>query len=263
MGPESEVPLRPTREPDAPRPFFARLPGALAYPFRGMGVYLIVGGGLVFGFLRFIGSLPMPPPFGVFGFFLAMVVAAYMAAYQLHVIGASAGGEDSPPDWPDFSNFLDDILRPLFRIIATAIFSMLPVVLYVSWTIIRAGDDVPEPRSPLDVPRDPVLFVLLCAGVVYMPMGLMAVSLFESAGALNPMIVVPAIVKVAPAYAAALGMLLVTSALSTAIEVLLVEPIPLLGYLVGGVTSLYFLLVDMHVLGLIYHSYEERLGWFT
>jgi hypothetical protein len=38
-------------------------------------------------------------------------------------------------------------------------------------------------------------------------------------------------------------------------------PILLLPIVIDGFVSLYFLIVEMRILGLLFRSYRERLGW--
>jgi len=235
-----------SQPPPEPKSFFAQLPGVFVYPIRGRGKTMIIVGAVFFWLVGFLTYFP------IVGILVGAGIAGYLCAFMIKIIGASAAGEKDLPDWPDVTNFLDDILRPLFLVVGTLVFSFLPLLIYyfasdTSWV--------------WEVLRQDVLFwILVGVGLLYMPMGLVAVALFDSLSGLNPLIVLVGIIKVAPAYIVACAVLFLCVALRSAIGASLA--IPIVGAILDGVVSLYLLMVEMRVLGLIYHSYERRLDWF-
>ena len=233
-----------------PRSFYARFPGAFAYPFKGMGWAAIVAGALFFWGLNFLRCVPFV------GLLIGLFVAGYLAAFMIRIIDASAAGRDSPPDWPDLSSFWDDVLRPLLLLVATVAFSFLPLVIRLLVGVWNGGP------SGGGYPKDELFWICLGWGLLYLPMGLIAVALFDSVAALNPVVVVGGIVKTFPAYLLAAGLLFVCYWLNAWLQEAISDLVPVLGSLVATAVALYFLMVEMRLLGLLYNTHRHRLKWF-
>ncbi len=80
---------------------------------------------------------------------------------------------------------------------------------------------------------------------------------------MNPLLVIPSILKIFPAYLVAclfLGLIVGVKVLGQFLLGLI--PVPFVPNLIVGFLSLYFLTVQMRVLGLMYHANREHLGWF-
>jgi predicted Zn finger-like uncharacterized protein len=244
--PPSPPPIRsywagtpPGREEDAnTRPFLHRLPDAFAYPIKGSGFVLILVGTVCFSFLDFFASL------SVFGFIATAFVAGYLCAFMMKIVNSSADGKKELPDWPDASDFWDDIIVPLFQVIWTGIFCFAPAIIYLIF-----------------VHFDIFFWLLIALGILYFPMALIAVALTNSLLSINPVLIVPSIIKVPVDYLAACAILALIALLANFSQ-LLVSIIPLAGLVLKNLLGLYFLVVEAHVLGLIYHANQEKLGWF-
>ena len=115
---------------------------------------------------------------------------------------------------------------------------------------------------------DPVkgiaILLMLLAGAIYFPMALLAVAMFDSLAAVNPLLVIPAMRKAPMEY------LVVVFVSSGIMVVLLVKkfltpfiPIPLLPSLVSSGLSFYLFMVQVRLLGILYHARRRELGWFT
>ncbi len=244
--PPSPPPIRsywagtpPGREEDVDtRPFLHRLPSAFAYPFQGSGIVLILVGTVCFSTLEFFSS------FSIFGIIGYVFLGGYLCASMMKIINSSADGKKELPDWPELSDFWDDIVVPLFQVTWTGIFCFSPAVIY-----------------GIFVHFDIVFWLLLGLGILYFPMALIAVSLTNSVLSINPVLVVPSIIKVPIDYLVAC-MLLGLLAVLENFGQFLVSIIPLLGIALKNLLGLYCLVVEAHVLGLIYHANQEKLGWF-
>jgi hypothetical protein len=113
-------------------------------------------------------------------------------------------------------------------------------------------------------------------GCFYFPMALLAVAMKDSALAGNPLVVLPAIVKVPLEYILAVilmaAVIAVRQAGETALLVMfpkgmLTHSIPTLFEMFGArlawnFVALYLLAVNMRILGLLYVSRKRRFGWF-
>jgi hypothetical protein len=220
------------------------LPGVFTYPFRGRGKFiLLVGAGslVAIGFTGLIGTLV-----------LGILLGGYMAMYLMEVIGSCAGGDDEPPDWPDLRD-VDDTVRPLLLCIGALAIPLAPAGIYRLAPVISgllAGKAWWEPLSG-------VAWALLIAGAIYAPMGLLSVTMHQSLAAISPHKVLVAIVRVAPCYVVALTIMAV-ACIASAVAAMYLSFVPL----AGQVLTLYLLLVEGRVLGLIYRTQARRLRWF-
>ena len=104
-----------------------------------------------------------------------------------------------------------------------------------------------------------MFFVIL--GVIYLPMALIATAL-QTNLMWNPVVIFSSIFKTIGPYVVACIVLSFVIVLSFLTRYLLNLINPILGFLLGGFISFYFTLVLMRILGLIYYTNEERLGWF-
>ena len=107
--------------------------------------------------------------------------------------------------------------------------------------------------------------VLTLLGVVYYPMAMLAVALFDTVTATTPLAVVPAICRVPFQYAFVLLLLLVLWVLRHGADrVLALFPLgwQALGFLPLALLSFYTLIVSCRLLGILYRANARRLGWF-
>jgi hypothetical protein len=241
------VSLTPEERGIQPEPFSKQLLSSFSYPFKGEGVIILIAGGIFFWILEFIASR------SIFGIIIAIFLSGYIAAYMLKVINSSGNGDDELPDWPEFYDFWNTIFRPLFFVFGTGAFCFAPVVFHAVYSISMGW-------SVTDLYTDPLWWGLITLGFLYFPMGMLAVAMFDNAAALNPLLVVPSIVRVFPQYLIACTIFALTYILSFIGNPL--DFLPFLGPLLSVVLSLYFLMVEMRILGIIYHANQERLGWF-
>ncbi len=254
MDTQTEAPGGP-EQAKRPRSIYAQLPEAFAYPFRGMGWAVLAAGAVCFWVLNALLAFPSSGYFGIFKLLLAIGIGGYLCAYMIRIIGSSADGREELPDWPELTNFWDDILRPLLLVISTALFSFLPLIVHVlSFAWSAPGDAT--------YPRDALYWLCLGWGLMYLPMALIAVALFDSFMALNPLVVIGGILKTLPAYLFAAAIFFVCYFVSAWVKELISAAVPVVGSLIAGAVALYFLMVEMHVLGLLYNTHAKRLGWF-
>jgi hypothetical protein len=104
---------------------------------------------------------------------------------------------------------------------------------------------------------------LIVAGFLYLPMALLAVAMSDSLASLNPFFILTSICKVPLQYLIACLLLAFIVGLKWAVEVAMERVIPIFAirYLISAVLLLYFLIVEMRVLGLMYLWNRRKLGW--
>lgn len=234
------------------RGFFARLPGAFIYPFKGTGVLVLIFATILFAALSAVS--------GIFSVLLTMGAVGYLFLFMQNIIQATANHEDTMPGMPDF----DGLFGAFFTMAGTvALCFCLPLGLLIARLM-----DVQIPPS--------FLIGSMFLSWLYFPMAFLAVAMNDSVMAANPMVVIPAILKVPGQY------------LVTAILLCGVFGLRLLGDSIasaaGDVTyttrdmsvmfaafgfraiwafiSIYLLTVGMRFLGILYVTQRHKLGWF-
>jgi len=223
--------------------FFQKFPGVFIYPFKGDGTFALIAGGVFFYLLDLLAR------WSFLGIIVSAFVGGYYCAFMLGIIRSSVCEEDELPDWPSFTDWQEDIFRPLVHVIGTVIFCALPAGLYY---FIQIHDKEHF---------DNVFWFLAGIGVLYFPMGLLAVAVYDSLAGLNPLIVFIAIAKTPVQYLLALLGLAVAVALSMWIAAMATEYLPIGSGLIITMTSLYFTAVEMRILGVLYNSNSEKLQW--
>lgn len=239
-----------------PAGFYSQLPGAFAYPFKGDGLFLLVAGTIFFVIVNYARRFAaFAGLFGMGGLVLLTVFATgYMVAYMQAILKTSAMGEKNMPDWPDFTDFGTDILAPFLQFLGTMLVCFGPtiaLVFLVPWS---------DPMKWLYV-----LLALVLGGAVF-PMAFLAVTMFDTLGALNPLLIVPSILKVPLAYLVTLAMFGAIFVANWAAFTLLsmVLPIPIVPEIIGSFADLYLTAVEMRILGLLYlsqHVFQERFDF--
>ena len=252
MTPQKTDPLL-LKEMSKTGSFYARLPSAFVYPVVERGKYIILCGAVLMCLLalaKWVSRL-LPPHFFYVGIpirILAGLIGLLFPAYILDVISYSAAGKDDPPDWPDFTNWLE-LLRPAFLIAGAVAISFLPaglcrIALFYAW-----------------IENLALFWVLLILGVLYFPMALLAAVLCDGSRGFSPVLVVSSVVKTAPGYLVACVVLAAVLGVWFFVRPLLHAVPSGLGVLFSGMISLYLFMVEARILGLLYQTYEERLGW--
>ncbi len=199
-----------------PETFFKSIPGAFSYPVKGDAWLLLLLGTIFFGVLDLAQMFS-----GIVGLGIGVFGTGYLYSFVQSIIMATGMGDKRGPEWPDFSEWWEDIVIPAFQFTFTNVVVFMPAMLCLAL--------VPDEMKLLAIP-------LAVLGVIYLPMGMLAVSILDTVFALNPMLVVPSIVKVAKGYSiacVALGFIVgVQFGIDYAAEAVI--PIPVVPALIGG-----------------------------
>jgi FHA domain/B-box zinc finger len=238
-----------------PKDFYSQLPGAFAYPFKGDGVFLLIAGTIFYVVVSYAQRLAgYAGLFGLGGLLLLTLFATgYMVAYMESMLKTSAMGEEKMPDWPDFTDFGTDIVAPFLQFFGTVLTCFAPAIavgFFVPWD---------EPLKWL------YSLAALVLGVASFPMAFLAVTMFDSIGALNPLLLVPSMLRVPLQYLVTIAifeaMFLANRHALTPLSMVL--PIPVVPEIIRIFASLYLTAVLMRILGLLYLTNKESLGWFN
>ena len=237
----------PVSAPRQRMPFAKQIPGAFAYPLKGDGLILLIGGSVFFGVIGFAARLAF-----VFGLALQIFLAGYLIVYAREILRSSADGEDQMPPWPDVER-ISEYRTPIFEFYGTLLFCFAPAILFrfLHW-----------PAEPW---HTAFLWGSVLLGCLYLPVALTGVTMFDSINGVNPILVIPSILRIPLQSLLASGALGLGVGASVLADLALqfVAAIPLLPALVSGALQIYFLAVAMRIFGLLYRSEEEKLGWFS
>lgn len=226
--------------------FFGGLGGAWAYPIRNDGWIMLTGASLLVALLDAIPLIGLIA--GLIALFGMVLVAGYVCAFLQRIVTSSAQGEERMPAWPDISDFLGDILSPFLLFIGSVGLCLGP-----GWAMATFGDESMQAPG----------LVIFIIGLLYLPMGFLGVSMHDSLWALNPMLVLPSIFRVPVQYLVTCIVLAAAVALSAFSGTLIdLFRIPVLSTMLASFVSLYFLAVEMRLLGLLYWTNRDAFGWF-
>ncbi len=263
------VTIRP-HLPQAAKPagFFARLPGAFVYPFRGSGFLLLIVGTVLFvvlkggGVLMSIGGLrPI-----MFGLILQITVGGYLFAYMQTVVHTTAVEDNEMPELLGVSNFWDDVLLPFCQLIGMALVCFSPGILLL---IAAAGAQQPA----LATAAIPV-FIL---GTLYFPMAFLAVVILDTVKAVNPLIIIPSIFRVPLEYFVTLAVLAGVFGIRALGDFVMVKVfseglstksmtelfLMIILWALWSFAGFYLFVVNIRILGLLYVTKKDKLAWLS
>lgn len=216
------------------------LTDTLSYPFRGGGKYI-----LLIGAILSIGAdlASLAPLVGGIASFLLF---GYFCAVYFKIIESSAVGGKEAPEYPELSNLMEDVIWPMLQIVVVFLVSFAPLWSYLFATGKEAHGGV--------------VLALTGFGILYAPMGVLAVVILGYMGALSPHIVIPAVFRAGWLYLAAVVLLLAIYALQGSISHLLVGWF-IVKFVTLAVVGMYCLMANGRALGLIFRDRREELGW--
>ena len=254
--------------PEVEKGFWARFPGAFLYPLRGVGVIIVVVGIVLVALLK-LGEAAIEYRtirMIIFGVIMQIFVGGYLFTFLQAIIHSTEAGDRELPDLPGISNFLDDVIIPFGRLLTLSLVCFGPAVGIGIWLAVT---------HQLGLIAAFIVAVVL--GYLYFPMAFLAVATLDSLGAANPLLVVPSILRAPAEYFVALGVLASVFATQFFGAILLnfLFPEGWIIHAMGGLVamlammvflsflSLYLLIVAVHLLGLIFVTKKERLGWLA
>lgn len=240
--------VRLVEDEEKPASFLNELLMAFVYPFRGDGAWVILLFGILLAVIFAIIRFAM-----LFGVAASILLTGYCIAFLFKIIMETATGEQDVAELPGLQNMWDDMLRPFFQVVFAVLTCLLPYIL-AAWHL----EDGPSELSWLP-------FVLLAGGLFYLPMVLMAMVIFNSLlTALNPILVFPAISRIFLRYLVVviiLGAILIGYGIAA--EALDQSLHWFVAYPVVTLVTFYTGIIQARILGLIYRTNAERIGWFN
>lgn len=234
-----------------------RLPAAIdvfLYPFSISGVANLC----IFWFLPIL--LAVIPPVWLAGIVLAiaqLIVAACMYYYLLECVRDSAAGGIRAPENLSAQPSLADVRSVVWQMVVSVLVFWGPLIIFFVYTDYVAGTS-PHPHPP-NILTSPIFWATLAWGIVFFPVGILAMAMMDPSEALKPWLWLSAIVRAPLSYcgllfacAAMAGLLFLTGLLS--------EAIPLLGALMRGV-DICLIMTLSHLIGRFYYLNAEKIAW--
>jgi hypothetical protein len=224
--------------------FFAQLPGTFSYPFKHGGLFILICGTIFFAVVEFLSA---------FSWYLQAILIGYTFAYMQNVIHCTAAGDEGEPSLPNITNIVGDILVPCIRLIVIVALCFGPAIALTIWVPFGGGS-----AALIGVP------LAIGIGCIYFPMAFLAVAMFDSWTAVNPLVVIPAIAKVPVHYLVAFVFVSIVAVVRWAGDAFLpmLIPIPVVPTVISSFIGLYFLTVNCRILGILYYCNKPKLGWF-
>jgi hypothetical protein len=176
------------------------------------------------------------------------LMVGYVCAYMQKIMVYSGQGEHALPGWPDVTEMWSDVIVPFLLFVGTILICIAPALA----CLVFGGDSLKSASIALAI-----------LGAFYFPMALLAVGMSDNILAVNPLVIIPSILKIVPIYLVVffiMGCLVAIRALGDWLVNRL--PVPVVPFIITGFLALYFLTVQMRVLGLMYYCNREQLGWF-
>ena len=233
--------------------FFAAVPGMFVFPFKGDGTIFLICGAVFLGVLELLSRYG-----GLLGLGLQVIYWGYLFSFMQRLVQTAGQGRDEWVSWSIVTDFYQDIVQPFFQILLITIVCFAPAaILAFVWQI-----DLLAPQG-VELWQGIAFGAALLGGAAYYPMSILAVSMFDTIGAMNPLVVVPAMFRAAKEYATVLVLMAVIFGLKLGGEYVAgLLKIPFLPTFIASALGLYFLIVQMRMLGLMYYARREDLGWF-
>jgi hypothetical protein len=245
------IPLQVKFSVPVEKGFLASLPGAFIYPFRGAGILILIFSAVLFSVA---GNMA-----GLFSILFKIGTLGYLFSYMQNIIHATANEETEMPELPG----MDDVLGGFLRLAGCVVMSF---GLVIALLIARL--------SGVDIPVS-VILITFALGCFYFPMAFLVVAIKDNVLASNPLVVVPSILRVPFQYLITvvvfasifgvqrIGDMIAGGAKTVTfttmdIHVLLIA----IGIrIIWSFISVYLLTVNMRIMGLLYLTQKEKLGW--
>ena len=106
---------------------------------------------------------------------------------------------------------------------------------------------------------DLIFWLLVTYGIFFLPMVLLAVVLFDSLRALNPILIIASMFNVFLPYCGLVSLFFVVSGL-VAVIITFMPQLPIISYILSAV-CVYLTMVMSHLLGRFYWRCQEKLNW--
>jgi hypothetical protein len=237
-----------------PKSFYAKLPGAFAYPFKGAGLLILLCATIAVAALNFVSR-------GMFGLFMTIALYGSVFLFMQNIILTTTSAEKEELCFPEFSGLFGAAAQLAGTVLAS-------FWLAIGLTIANFYD--------MGIPSEAILASVILGGI-YFPMALLVVAMKDTVLAANPLVVIPAMLKYPLRYSITVVLLLgvfgirqLGSVISSHAGTVVMHThdsntlFAAMAYkAVWALLSVYLLTVTMRILGIFYNASKQKLGWFS
>ncbi|MBL9132587.1 MAG: hypothetical protein JNG86_15385 [Verrucomicrobiaceae bacterium] len=219
---------------------------ALTYPWRRGGPYILVPG----AFLALAFTISAFAPF--VGLVSAGIGGCYFAAFYFQIVESTYAGRHRVPDWPEFSDLYDDLVRPGLQM--AAIFVVCGLLAYLA---LLGVEKIMPLRGEQDVEQTAGwLWEIVFS--FYFPMAVIGVVLNGHVGGALPHRVLPAIVRCMPGYLLGVASLTIIS-MGVGLLQDQVKTLSWIGILPGWLLTICLLVMQARLTGTLGLRYAQKV----
>ncbi|HTS16761.1 MAG TPA: hypothetical protein VMP11_04240 [Verrucomicrobiae bacterium] len=232
--------------------FWTDVPKAFDYPFRGNGTWILLAGTPFLLLFNLLG-------FGLFTTLAKLVLLGVFGMLFQRVIQASADEDDGMMEWGDIGDTTECVVAS-FQVLGMGILVFAPALVCLWSAFFGFGR---EHISGEDALMLAGAFAIV--GVFCLPMAFLALAMFDTIKAVNPVMVVAAIIKTFFQYLMVIGLLAILWFARVFISLQLYQlrlAMRLLALLPAEFVTFYTLAVSARLLGILYRHNAGRLHWF-
>lgn len=231
--------------------FFLQIALAFIYPLRGSGAWAVHLSG---SFLLI--AITIVSRVGIIGLVGSILLYGYYLTYLFRIVQETVGGEQLVTSFPGFGELWEDLFIPFVKMALVVLVCFLPFIgSLIFW----------PPTETNTIQFQHILLLILgVGGLFYLPMALLTTICFNSVRTgVNPLLVIPSIYRIFFRY---LILVLIQGLIwggFFAVTYYIRENLSFWALLLVFPIRFYFAIVQMRILGLIYYTNQDELGWFT
>ncbi|MBI2932895.1 MAG: DUF4013 domain-containing protein [Planctomycetes bacterium] len=260
--------------------FSHTLDDVFTYPFRGVGILLMVMGGIMFIVLSTVLRFTVPAYAGGYATYIVAaclafaVIMGYLSSFFLSVLHTTATGADEVPQWPDITDvpaMVFDLLKFTLAHVASFLPAALVIIGMILWLVdVAAASSYGEGEAALGRMAIivwiclPPIILLGLMGLCYLPMALLANCIFGfPLSCFNPAFIVRSIWATRGDYLICLLAYLVLYVVDTVVSFIagLNDLVFFASVIPASIFTMYATVVQMRLLGQFYRYNQGRLGW--
>ena len=221
----------------------SQISDAAMFPIRGKGWPLLTPAVVIVVLMTVVGWVPL------IGWIISLTIGCYLSAYLYRSIDVSMRSGITPPDWPDLSKLVSDVVLPGLRLMFAMFVSSIPAIL-LSWM-----DGEPKTRGLTSGE-----VIGMAAFAMYFPMAALAVVGRPGWGVALPQEVIPAIQRCLPDYFVIAGGVFVAEFAMKFLQSAF-GWVSFLGVALGTLVYFYLMLVNARLMGLMFSKRRKDLDW--
>jgi hypothetical protein len=237
--------------------FFRKIPTVFVYPFKGSGLFVLIISTIAISGLDFLRKWGI-----LYKITLTIAFYGYLFAFMQGIIHSTASEDEELPGWPN----IDDLGSGFLNLMGAVCLSFGPAIGLFIYAFFNE-----EPAAGI------AMIPAMIFGCLYFPMALLAVAMKDTPMAANPLIVIPGIFKAPAEYAVTVVLMAIVLGMRYGGQ-MLVDIIFANSFMTHSMAELlamfaaralwafvavYLLAVNMRLLGILYVTKKQELGWFS